>query len=41
MKIKIKKATTFRGKKYKKNSVIELPEGVANKMIANGLATKE
>lgn len=40
MKVKLLKTTEFRGKKYKKGVKIKLPDGVANKLILNGLAQK-
>ena len=40
MKVQFLKATEFRGKKYKKGQKAVLPEGIAFKMIANGLAQK-
>jgi len=40
MKLKLLKATEFRGKKYKKGASVDVPDGVANKMILNSLAQK-
>lgn len=40
MKVQFLTATSFRGKKYKKGQKAVLPESVAFKMIANGLAKK-
>ena len=40
MKLKLLKATEFRGKKYKKGASIEVPSNLANKMILNSLAKK-
>jgi len=40
MKVQFLKATEFRGKKYKKNAKAALPEGVAFKLIASGLAKR-
>jgi len=41
MKLKLLKATEYRGKKYKKRDSIEVPDNLGNKMILNSLATKE
>jgi len=40
MKIKLLIGTTFRGKKLKKNKIIDMPIGVASKLIGRGLAIK-
>ena len=40
MKVKLLKATEFRAKKYKKGAVVEMPDGIANRLLLNGLAKK-
>ena len=40
MKIILKNASIYRGKKIKKGSKIEVTDGLGYKLIANGLAKK-
>ena len=40
MKVKLTDKTTFRGKKLKKGAEVELPNGVALRLVAMGKATK-
>ena len=40
MKVKLLKATTFRGQKLKKDAVVEVPDGLGNLMISNSEAVK-
>ncbi len=40
MKVQFSTATKWRGKEYRKGQKAEVPEGLAYKLIANGLADK-
>ncbi len=40
MRLKFLTSNSFRGKKIKKGAIKVIPDGVANKLIANGLAVK-
>ena len=40
MKVKLLKSIEFRGAKYKKGKIVEVPTNLGNKMILDSLAVK-